>query len=409
MTSITLFFLIIPSLGILLLLISIILAPHNPNEEKKSPFECGFHSHLGQNRTQFSISYYTHALLFLLFDLEILLVYPFAVSSYTNDGYGLVIMLIFFVLLSSGFAYELGQNALKIDTRQITTFFSVRSQKGGQFHISNQSYFYYWCLRYISYIRMQYYIYSRICLRYSRMCLCYIVARGPKIVNIWLMSAAFIILLLLDLPNFKLFYLMAVESDPSMSVLNEGYQLYFSYHNDDFWNAYDEYLEFDLDYVPKFELASYMDGVGNNMGNNYPQGGSGGQAPQGGSGTQPPQGPQSPKNPGIIRQISEVEFKKIYALSDSYLSEKSSTIEKLNKAYIHRPNGGKLFNMNDLRYSDTFTPLDHNVVCRHLSFNQEYKPFIFLNEEGDLVYTGKINKYLIYDLTQPRVGSIHSR
>lgn len=93
---------------------------HNPYPEKDSPFECGFHSYLGQNRTQFSISYYTHALLFLLFDLEILLVYPLAVSGYTNDGYGLVIMLIFFVVLSLGFVYELGKNALKIDSRQLS-------------------------------------------------------------------------------------------------------------------------------------------------------------------------------------------------------------------------------------------------------------------------------------------------
>lgn len=124
MTSITLYLLIIPLLGLLLLLLNLILAPHNPYSEKKSPFECGFHSHLGQNRTQFNISYYTHALLFLLFDLEILLVYPFSVSGYTNGGYGLAIMLIFFVVLSLGFAYELGKNALKIDSRQMYIPFS---------------------------------------------------------------------------------------------------------------------------------------------------------------------------------------------------------------------------------------------------------------------------------------------
>jgi NADH-ubiquinone oxidoreductase chain 3 len=87
-------------------------------QEKDSVFECGFHSFLGQNRTQFSISFFIFALLFLLFDLEILLVYPYVVSAYTNGVYGLLIMLIFFLALTLGFAFELGKGALKINSRQ---------------------------------------------------------------------------------------------------------------------------------------------------------------------------------------------------------------------------------------------------------------------------------------------------
>lgn len=119
MSSITLFFSFIPLLALVLLGINLALAPHNPYQEKNSVFECGFHSFLGQNRTQFSISFFIFALLFLLFDLEILLVYPYVVSSYTNDIYGLIIMLVFFLLLTLGFTFELGKNALKIDSRQI--------------------------------------------------------------------------------------------------------------------------------------------------------------------------------------------------------------------------------------------------------------------------------------------------
>jgi len=118
MTSTTFFFIFIPLLAVILLAVNLIFAPHNPSEEKNSPFECGFHSFLSQNRTQFSISFFIFGLLFLLFDLEILLVYPYAVSSYTNDIYGLVIMLIFFLALTLGFTFELGKNALKIDSRQ---------------------------------------------------------------------------------------------------------------------------------------------------------------------------------------------------------------------------------------------------------------------------------------------------
>lgn len=56
--------------------------------------------------------------MFLLFDLEILLVYPYSVSSYTNDIYGLIIMMLFFILLTLGFIFELGKNALTIDSKQ---------------------------------------------------------------------------------------------------------------------------------------------------------------------------------------------------------------------------------------------------------------------------------------------------
>jgi NADH-ubiquinone oxidoreductase chain 3 len=118
MTATTFFLFLIPVLGIILLLVNLVLSPHNPYQEKDSAFECGFHSFLGQNRTQFSISFFIFALLFLLFDLEILLVYPYVVSAYTNGIYGLLIMLAFFLVLTLGFAFELGKNALKIESRQ---------------------------------------------------------------------------------------------------------------------------------------------------------------------------------------------------------------------------------------------------------------------------------------------------
>jgi len=121
MTSITFFLLFIPLLALILLIINLLFAPHNSYQEKDSAFECGFHSFLGQNRTQFSISFFIFALLFLLFDLEILLVYPYVVSSYNNGIYGLMLMLIFFLVLTLGFAFELGKNALKIDSRQMFT------------------------------------------------------------------------------------------------------------------------------------------------------------------------------------------------------------------------------------------------------------------------------------------------
>ena len=118
MTSTIFFFAFIPLLALILLAVNLIFAPHSPYMEKEAVFECGFSSFLGQNRTQFSISFFIFALLFLLFDLEILLVYPYLVSAYTNDVYGLAIMLMFLLALTLGFAFELGKKALSIDSRQ---------------------------------------------------------------------------------------------------------------------------------------------------------------------------------------------------------------------------------------------------------------------------------------------------
>jgi NADH-ubiquinone oxidoreductase chain 3 len=134
MTTTTFFIIFIPILAILLLVINLALAPHNPYQEKDSAFECGFHSFLGQNRTQFSVSFFIFALLFLLFDLEIILVYPYCVSSYNNDAYGLIIMLVFFMVLTLGFVFELGKNALVIDSKQTSVSNYIDTYKKDAFH-----------------------------------------------------------------------------------------------------------------------------------------------------------------------------------------------------------------------------------------------------------------------------------
>ena len=118
MSSFAFFLLFVPLLALILLTINFFFSPHSPYDEKNSPFECGFHSFLGQNRTQFSISFFIFALLFLLFDLEILLIYPYVVSASSNGIYGLTIMLVLFIALTLGFAFELGKNALKLNSKQ---------------------------------------------------------------------------------------------------------------------------------------------------------------------------------------------------------------------------------------------------------------------------------------------------
>nr|UED14363.1 NADH dehydrogenase subunit 3 [Ophiocordyceps sp.] len=128
MSSITFLFILVSILTIVFLALNFILAPHNPYQEKYSIFECGFHSFLGQNRTQFGVKFFIFALVYLLLDLEILVIYPFGLSGYENGVYGLIIVLIFIGIITVGFVFELGKNALKIDSRQSFNY-SYKSNK----------------------------------------------------------------------------------------------------------------------------------------------------------------------------------------------------------------------------------------------------------------------------------------
>src|ERR1044072_9935889 len=122
MSSMTYFFIVVIILSVLFIILNFLLAPHNPYQEKYSIFECGFHSFLGQNRTQFGIKFFIFALIYLLLDLEIIMIYPFGLSEYENGIYGLLIVLIFIAIITIGFIFELGKNALKIESRQSLTF-----------------------------------------------------------------------------------------------------------------------------------------------------------------------------------------------------------------------------------------------------------------------------------------------
>jgi NADH-ubiquinone oxidoreductase chain 3 len=114
----TLLIIFICIIALLFLVINIIFAPHNPYQEKYSIFECGFHSFLGQNRMQFSVKFFVYAFLYLILDLEIVLIFPIALSAYTNDIYGLTVGLIFIIIVTIGFIFELGKGALQIDSKQ---------------------------------------------------------------------------------------------------------------------------------------------------------------------------------------------------------------------------------------------------------------------------------------------------
>ncbi len=112
MSAITLLFIFVPILVVILLMANVLLAAHRPDTEKVTAYECGFSPIYGQTRAPFSIQYYLVGILFLIFDLEILLLYPIRVTLYNVSIYGFWIAIIFFTVLTLGFVYELGKGAL---------------------------------------------------------------------------------------------------------------------------------------------------------------------------------------------------------------------------------------------------------------------------------------------------------
>lgn len=114
MSNLFFFIIFVPILAFVLLALNVLLAPHRPDESKVSAYECGFQAIAGQTRSTFHIHFYIVAMLFLIFDLEILLLFPIAVTLYQVSTFGFSIALIFFIVLTIGFVLEIGSGAIKI-------------------------------------------------------------------------------------------------------------------------------------------------------------------------------------------------------------------------------------------------------------------------------------------------------
>jgi NADH-quinone oxidoreductase subunit A len=84
----------------------------NPDSEKLSPYECGFEA-FEDARMKFDVRYYLVAILFILFDLEIAFLFPWAVVLQDIGWFGLIAMLIFLAILVVGFIYEWKKGALE--------------------------------------------------------------------------------------------------------------------------------------------------------------------------------------------------------------------------------------------------------------------------------------------------------
>jgi len=115
MNKLILLFIIVPILGIVLLALNILLAPHNPDEAKNSIYECGYETVPGQTRSTFPIQFYLTCLCFLVFDVEVLFIFPIGSILSLVESYGYTVFLIFTVILTIGFVYEIGASAISID------------------------------------------------------------------------------------------------------------------------------------------------------------------------------------------------------------------------------------------------------------------------------------------------------
>ncbi len=106
-----LFILVGVAVGVAPQVIGFIFGPNRPDAQKNSPYECGFEA-FEDARMKFDVRYYLVAILFILFDLEIAFLFPWAVSLDAIGLFGFVSMMIFLAILVVGFIYEWMKGAL---------------------------------------------------------------------------------------------------------------------------------------------------------------------------------------------------------------------------------------------------------------------------------------------------------
>ncbi len=109
---IVIFLAIAVGLSIVMSVIPFILAKRKPDEQKLSQYECGFEGE-GPVRNEFNIQFYLVAILFIIFDLEIAFLFPWAVVLREIGEFGFYSMMIFLTLLTVGFIYEWMRGALE--------------------------------------------------------------------------------------------------------------------------------------------------------------------------------------------------------------------------------------------------------------------------------------------------------
>jgi NADH-quinone oxidoreductase subunit A len=99
-------------LALILMAVGLLVGPHKPNAEKLSPYECGFEA-FEDTRMRFDVRYYLVAIIFIIFDLEIAFLFPWAVALRNIGLLGLLSMAVFLGVLIVGFAYEWKRGSLE--------------------------------------------------------------------------------------------------------------------------------------------------------------------------------------------------------------------------------------------------------------------------------------------------------
>ena len=100
------------ALGLVLILVAFVLAVRNPDPEKVSAYECGFNA-FDDARMKFDVRFYLVSILFIIFDLEIAMLFPWAVAFKDVSMVGFWSMMVFLGVLTAGFAYEWKKGALE--------------------------------------------------------------------------------------------------------------------------------------------------------------------------------------------------------------------------------------------------------------------------------------------------------
>jgi NADH-quinone oxidoreductase subunit A len=109
---ILLFLIVAIGLSCVVLLIPFLLNKLRPDPEKNSPYECGFEGE-GPVRNEFEVQFYLVAILFIIFDLEVAFLFPWAVSLGKIGVFGFWSMMVFLTVLTAGFVYEWKRGALE--------------------------------------------------------------------------------------------------------------------------------------------------------------------------------------------------------------------------------------------------------------------------------------------------------
>jgi len=112
--SIIVFFFVALSLSVGFIVLNFLFSPKNPDPEKLSAYECGFEA-FGDSRMEFDVRFYLVAILFIIFDLEIAFLFPWAISLGNLGPLGFWSMMVFLLILTIGFIYEWKKGALDWD------------------------------------------------------------------------------------------------------------------------------------------------------------------------------------------------------------------------------------------------------------------------------------------------------